>query len=724
MESNPLFFVSYSRQTLYFTESLVLALQKAGVNLWFDLQQLKPGCNWSAEIQDGLKICDGIILVVSQAAMRSPYVALEWEDALNSGKPLHLVFFESVKFDPIAAQITNPDGSTSQREILPAQLLDKATSIIDARADFKGAVKRLLQSLQGIECPRDNIPSPNRLRIPTRLPIAVGFIGLSMAVLTLTMAFTTVFNFLSYLPLLIWGAIATGWLGLQTLSFIRRDSYREPRYALYGGVVYSLLFMKWLLPLVLIALVVMHIAPDIRRRTPTGQAFRMYFGEQELVTERYDRGYNRLDKLVIPFAKLPRVLKMLLIAGGILPLLCNLSVVSTLLFAENLAIEQSRVVNLISVDVILTVMWLFFYYAIWRGNRLIKQGYGTAEKTGITYQVIYDTEHDSIMADDINAAMLRAGHHTSPSGEPADFVIVLLTEHFNALVEVNRAMQHKQKMIFVLGTALTPEASERFAKYTSYQWVDFRLQQTIRLQAMAEDLLPEASTQQISHSFGTHLEPASFTKRMLPTRVNQYLFAQFVLLNFNLLNILIRFLNPSALVVESYIPKWLVTFDTIWAILGIIIALWITNKAILREIGIRNIVIINIIVSFFPSIMGFFYGLTLTLPVGMVREPGVIMQYIVVMSISIVAAFFLSTNILKGVFGSWLTMFTRFPAFPDIRRDWDLWKRNVLSFAVITLLTISILAPDSTGNPQISSALRSAPGVLNNVVADWVESIV
>jgi hypothetical protein len=728
MQSNPLFFVSYSRQTLYFTESLVLALQKAGVNLWFDLQQLKPGCNWSAEIQDGLKTCDGIILVVSQAAMRSPYVALEWEDALNSGKPIHLVFFESVKFDPIAAQITNPDGSTSQREILPAQLLDKATSIIDARADFKGAVKRLLQSLQGIDCPRDNIPPPNRLRIPTLLPIAVGFIGLSMAVLTLTMAYTTLFNFLAYLPLLIWGAIATGWLGLQTLNFARRDSYREPRYALYGGIVYSLLFMKWLLPLVLIALVVMHVAPDIRRRTPTGQAFRMYFGEQELVTKRYDRGYDGLDKLAIGVGKLPVIIKSIISVGGIFAFFCNLSFVGTLLSPDvSTALspaERSNYIITASVSAVLTLSWLFFLYLRWHFGRLKKRGYGTAEKTGITYQVIYDEEHDSIMADDINAAMLRAGHHTSPSGEPEDFVIVLLTEHFNALVEVDKAMQHKQKMIFVLGTALTPVASERFAKYTSYQWVDFRLQQTIRLQAMAEDLLPEASNQQISHSFGTHLEPASFAKRMLPNRVNQYLFAQFVLLNFNLLNILIRILNPSSVVMADNLPDWLLVFDNIWALLSIVISLWITNKVILREIGIRNIVLINMVLAFLPYLIGIYIGLTAPLPAGMVRDTTLLSQFVGFTLLVIVGSYFVTTQMLKRVFGSWLMMFTRFPAFPDIRRDWDLWKRNVLSFAFVTLLTISILAPDSTGSPQISSALRDAPGVMNDFVADLIEDIV
>jgi hypothetical protein len=723
MESNPLFFVSYSRQTLYFTEALVLALQKAGIHIWFDLQQLKPGCNWSAEIQDGLKDCDGIILVISQASLRSPYVADEWEGAVNSGKPIHLVIFESVNFDPITAKLTNPDGSTRERQILPQQLVDKATSIIDARADFNGTVKRLLQSLQGIDCPRDNIPPPNKYRLPTRMPLANGFILLSMAVLTVTMALTTLFNFFSYLPLLIWGTIATGWLGLQAVSFARRASYRETRYILYGSIIYSLLFMKWLLPFALIALVVMHVAPDIRRRTPTGQAFRMYTGEQELVTKRYDKTYNRLDKLAIRVGNLNTVIKSLISAGGVLAVICNLLMISSLSNAETPDELFETIRGQFSISLVIVVAWLFFLYLRWHFGRLKKRGYGTAEKTGITYQLIYDVEYDAIMADDVNTAMTRAGHRTTPRGKPSDFVLVLLTEHFNHLTEVDAAVETNQKMIFILGTPLTAEASKRFERYTSYQWVDFRLQQKIRLQAMAEDLLPEESNQQISHSFGTHLEPANFAKRMLPTRVNQYLVAQFIFLNITLVNVLIQILNPSSVRVAN-VPEWVATFDTVWAVMSIVVALWVTNKAILREIGIRNIVIINMLMGYLPYLFGIFVGLSTPLPAGMMRDTALVTRFLGFTLVVIVVSYFFTVQALKGVFGSWLNMFTPFPPFPDIRRDWDLWKRNILSFAVVTLLTISILAPDNNGSPQISSALGSAPGVLNNFVADWIEDIV
>jgi hypothetical protein len=48
-------FLSYSRQQYYFVESLALALQNKGVPLWFDVQQLEPGSDWKADIEDGLR---------------------------------------------------------------------------------------------------------------------------------------------------------------------------------------------------------------------------------------------------------------------------------------------------------------------------------------------------------------------------------------------------------------------------------------------------------------------------------------------------------------------------------------------------------------------------------------------------------------------------------------------------------------------------------------------
>jgi hypothetical protein len=45
-------FVSYSCRQLYFAESLALHLQKEGIDVWFDLQQLQAGTVWS----EGLRV--------------------------------------------------------------------------------------------------------------------------------------------------------------------------------------------------------------------------------------------------------------------------------------------------------------------------------------------------------------------------------------------------------------------------------------------------------------------------------------------------------------------------------------------------------------------------------------------------------------------------------------------------------------------------------------------
>jgi hypothetical protein len=95
-----LLFISYSRNELYFAESLTLALQKKGLKVWFDLQQLEPGCDWQKEIRLGLETCQGLILIVSEASLNSPYVYLEWKTALEQGKQIYLAIFEPVNLAP------------------------------------------------------------------------------------------------------------------------------------------------------------------------------------------------------------------------------------------------------------------------------------------------------------------------------------------------------------------------------------------------------------------------------------------------------------------------------------------------------------------------------------------------------------------------------------------------------------------------------------------------
>src|SRR4051794_36888207 len=102
-----LIFVSYSRKEYFFTESLVLHLQRNDIDAWFDVQQLEPGIGWKTDIQDGLQKCKALVLVASQASLTSPYVKLEVQAALEAKKPIYVVLFEAVVLPPELAHPTS-----------------------------------------------------------------------------------------------------------------------------------------------------------------------------------------------------------------------------------------------------------------------------------------------------------------------------------------------------------------------------------------------------------------------------------------------------------------------------------------------------------------------------------------------------------------------------------------------------------------------------------------
>ena len=59
-------FISYSRHDSAAVECLAGALQAAGVEVWFDRNELKPGDAWAAAILQGIKNCSLFIPVVSE----------------------------------------------------------------------------------------------------------------------------------------------------------------------------------------------------------------------------------------------------------------------------------------------------------------------------------------------------------------------------------------------------------------------------------------------------------------------------------------------------------------------------------------------------------------------------------------------------------------------------------------------------------------------------------
>ena len=81
-------FVSYSRKDEDFARKLALSLAQLGVAVWIDTEDIPIGVNWSTAIQEGLNICDTMIVIVTPDSMASKNVAAEWQTFYDEGKSI------------------------------------------------------------------------------------------------------------------------------------------------------------------------------------------------------------------------------------------------------------------------------------------------------------------------------------------------------------------------------------------------------------------------------------------------------------------------------------------------------------------------------------------------------------------------------------------------------------------------------------------------------------
>lgn len=241
----PFYFISYSRSQLYFAESVAVHLQRMKVDVWFDLQQLKTGEDWASEIKRGLDECAGVVLIVSQRSMASKYVELEWKAALDTGKPVYLVYFE------------------------PADLTDdrlKTCPALDGRGRFKPAMRQLARAITQGETPQENarfwmVHPPKRLarvlaadddglmRFPTKLSPGVLLITLSILGISATLFLAMLMTWATFgLAFSLWLGGLAGYGLLASSHYMRRKLTEEPpRFfvlvSLFGALAMLLVYL-------------------------------------------------------------------------------------------------------------------------------------------------------------------------------------------------------------------------------------------------------------------------------------------------------------------------------------------------------------------------------------------------------------------------------------------------------------------------------------------------
>ncbi|MBN8620288.1 MAG: toll/interleukin-1 receptor domain-containing protein [Anaerolineae bacterium] len=221
-----MYFLSYSRQEFYFAEYLALALQERDIPVWFDTQQLRAGIDWAKTIELALQSSEGLILVASGASLQSPYVAIEWEAALEQKKPVYVVVFEAVD--------------------LPQNL--RQSLIFDFRSQFEAGFARLVQALMGDSTRSDVLSTHTRFHILTSVSRDVALLsstlftgGLFGVIFTLVSAPLLKYQATSFLVFLY---AFTSYLFVDTgLRFLRRRfSYMRLRWTLILLLLNTLIF--------------------------------------------------------------------------------------------------------------------------------------------------------------------------------------------------------------------------------------------------------------------------------------------------------------------------------------------------------------------------------------------------------------------------------------------------------------------------------------------------
>ncbi|MBC7814835.1 MAG: toll/interleukin-1 receptor domain-containing protein, partial [Burkholderiales bacterium] len=81
-------FISYSRADEAFARQLATSLSEYGADVWIDVEDIPAGMKWSSAIQQGLDLCEIMLVLISPESMDSHNVEDEWQFYFDQKKPV------------------------------------------------------------------------------------------------------------------------------------------------------------------------------------------------------------------------------------------------------------------------------------------------------------------------------------------------------------------------------------------------------------------------------------------------------------------------------------------------------------------------------------------------------------------------------------------------------------------------------------------------------------
>jgi len=125
-------FVSYSRHDGPFVDRLLADLQRAGIQVWRDIEQISAGDRWAQSITEGLGKASAMLFVSSKHSANSKWMQHE------------LLYFAEKSKKQIIPIIVGDDGVDN----LP--LLLRQYQWVDFRGDYDVAIGTLISALTGV----------------------------------------------------------------------------------------------------------------------------------------------------------------------------------------------------------------------------------------------------------------------------------------------------------------------------------------------------------------------------------------------------------------------------------------------------------------------------------------------------------------------------------------------------------------------------------------------
>jgi len=108
-------FISYSSHDAEFCQRLYADLQAAGVRCWFADKNLKLGASFRDEIENAIRLHDRLLLVLSEASVRSPWVRRQVEQALDREDRDARVVLWPVRLDDAILKSSEPWATEVRR---------------------------------------------------------------------------------------------------------------------------------------------------------------------------------------------------------------------------------------------------------------------------------------------------------------------------------------------------------------------------------------------------------------------------------------------------------------------------------------------------------------------------------------------------------------------------------------------------------------------------------